>query len=170
MKLIVPSLKYKDSFLNALVEFEKTSEAGFWKFPDETPRTIEAYVERIINHATGIDLPANWVPCTSYWLIDNGRFVGHINIRHRLNDFLTNVAGHIGYAIRPSMRRQGYGTAILKLALPKAAGLGLDRVLLTCDESNPASRKIIERNNGIYKNSFEQKGDLPTKLRFWIEL
>ena len=100
MKLIVPSLKYKDSFLDALMEFEKTKEAGFWKFPDETPRTLESYIERILNHSEGADLPDNWVPCTSYWLIDeNNEFVGHINIRHRLNDFLTNFGGHIGYAI-----------------------------------------------------------------------
>ncbi|MBT5016539.1 GNAT family N-acetyltransferase [Candidatus Peregrinibacteria bacterium] len=171
MKLIVPSLKYKDSFLDALMEFEKTKEAGFWKFPDETPRTLESYIERILNHSEGADLPDNWVPCTSYWLIDeNNEFVGHINIRHRLNDFLTNFGGHIGYAIRPSMRRQGHGTQILKLALPKAAALGLDRILITCDKTNTPSLKIIEKNNGIFENECEQTGDLPTKLRFWIDL
>lgn len=170
MQLLVPSLKYKDSFLDALVEFEQTSEAGFWKFPDETPRTIEAYIERILNHAEGRDLPENWVPSTSYWLIDNDEFIGHVNIRHRLNDYLVNFAGHIGYAIRPSKRRQGYGSIILKLALPKATALGLNRILITCDDSNHASRKIIERNGGIFENQIDQEGSLPKKLRFWIEL
>lgn len=170
MQLLVPSLKYKDSFLDALVEFEKTSEASFWKFPDETPRTIEAYIERILNHSQGHDLPESWVPSTSYWLIDNDEFIGHVNIRHRLNDYILNYAGHIGYAIRPSKRRQGYGTKILALALPKAAALGLNRILITCDDTNLASHKIIKKNGGILENSIEQENDLPKKLRFWIEL
>ncbi len=170
MELVIPSQKHQNTFLDAISEFEDEGDQGFWRFSDYMPDTIEAYIERILNHSKGIDLPPNWVPSTTYWLIDGDEFIGHINIRHELNDFLLNIGGHIGYSIRPSKRRQGYGTKMLGLALPKAKKIGLTRALITCDNNNVPSLKIIERNNGILEGEFEQKGDLPSKMRFWIEL
>jgi predicted acetyltransferase len=52
----------------------------------------------------------------------------------------------------------------LALALVEAKGLGLEQVLLTCDEDNDGSRLTIERNGGVYEDS--RKG----KRRYWIDL
>ena len=129
---------------------------------------VDEYIQRTEDHSKGENLPEYWVPATTYWLVDNGEFVGHVNIRHRLNDHLEKVGGHIGYAVRPSSRNKGYGTKILALALPKAKELGLQKVLVTCDESNVASQKIIEKCKGQFQDKVP--GEDEPKLRYWIEL
>ncbi|MBD3331077.1 GNAT family N-acetyltransferase [Candidatus Peregrinibacteria bacterium] len=75
---------------------------------------------------------------------------------------------HIGYYIRPSARQKGYGTKILELGLIKAKELGLQEVLLTCYESNIASKKIIEKNKGKFQDKVYDEGE--SKLKYWIKL
>jgi predicted acetyltransferase len=75
---------------------------------------------------------------------------------------LFEQGGHIGYDVRPSMRRRGYATAMLREALPIAKSLGIDPALITCRQDNVASRKVIEANGGIFD---DQRGDI---LRFWV--
>lgn len=58
------------------------------------------------------------------------------------------MAGHIGYGVRYSEWNKGYGTLMLKLALEKAKAMGLGKVLITCDDDNAASAKVME-NNGF---------------------
>jgi predicted acetyltransferase len=57
--------------------------------------------------------------------------------------------GHSGFDMRPKVRRQGHATAMLAAALPKARELGLHHVLITCDEDNTGSRRVIEANGGV---------------------
>ena len=83
-------------------------------------------------------------------------------MRHRLTPLLLEVGGHIGYDVRPSARRQGHATAMLRAALPVANGLGIDPALITCDATNTGSRLVIERNGGELED--ERFG----KLRYWV--
>ncbi|HEX7743914.1 MAG TPA: GNAT family N-acetyltransferase [Micromonosporaceae bacterium] len=106
--------------------------------------------------------PPGWVPSTTLWWIDGGEYLGRIAIRHRLTPHLREAGGHIGYDVRPSARRRGHATAILREALPIARDLGLDAVLVTCDVDNVASRRVIERNGGRLE---DERGG---KLRFWV--
>ena len=69
----------------------------------------------------------------------NDEYVGRVSLRHRLNAGLEAWGGHIGYEVRPSVRGRGYGHALLAGMLPHARTLGLERVLLHCDDSNAAS-------------------------------
>ncbi len=87
-----------------------------------------------------------------------------------MTEHLMAVGGHIGYAIRASMRGKGYGNKILELAIPEAKKLGIDRVLVTCDVTNLASRKIIEKNRGILENQVRNPETGIDKLRFWISV
>ena len=110
------------------------------------------------------------MPQTTYWLIDNDEFIGRVSIRHTLTESLLKEGGHIGYDIRPSKRNMGYGKRILELSLPKAKELEIDKVLVTCNETNTGSKKIIEANGGILENSIEMGEGKPAKLRYWILL
>lgn len=96
--------------------------------------------------------------------------VGICNIRHDLNqDFLMNIAGHIGYSIHPAERRKGYATAQLRLALLEAKKLGINRVLVTAADWNTGSQKTILANGGVLENSYYDKVDDELMLHYWIE-
>lgn len=173
MKLVLPDTKYKESFISFLDELVNDRDSRRIHFEDSTEyirKNFEGYVKKELGRAEGKDLPPGYVPSTTYWLIDNDEFIGRVNIRHRLNDYLLRIGGHIGYFIRPSKRKKGYGRKILELALPKAKELGLRKVLVTCDEDNPGSKKIIEENFGIYENKVINEKNGPLKLRYWIKI
>jgi predicted acetyltransferase len=101
------------------------------------------------------------VPATTLWWVDGDEYLGRLTIRHRLTPHLLNVGGHIGYDVRPSARRRGHATAMLAVALPMACELGINPALITCDEDNIASRKVIEANGGVLEDNRDGK------LRFW---
>ncbi|MBI3332436.1 GNAT family N-acetyltransferase [Candidatus Peregrinibacteria bacterium] len=167
MQLMTPSVEYIESYRKALEEFEREGTEGFWTSL-EPPDNPEAFVQYILDLREGKGLREGWVPASIYWLVDGGKFIGHVSIRHRLNKRLREFGGHIGYAIRPSKQQKGYGSSILEMAIPKARELGIGRVLVTCDPDNIASRKIIEKNGG----SLMEQGTADGKpiLRFWIQL
>lgn len=113
--------------------------------------------------------PKNFVPSDTYFAIDeNNKLVGAINIRHQLNDYLLKKGGHIGYGVRPSERRKGYATAMLRLALKKCKNLGINKVLITCDKDNPASARTILANGGVLENEIPDESRITQ--RYWIEL
>ena len=95
------------------------------------------------------------------------KVIGMSNLRTELNDYLLNYGGHIGYSICPSERKQGYGKIILRETLIKAKELGLERVLVTCNEKNRGSEKIILSNNGIFENKMFD--DDAWVKRYWID-
>ena len=111
------------------------------------------------------------VPDSVFFLLDNDRdrLLGAVNIRHYLSDALLKEGGHIGDGIRPSERRRGYGTEIVRLALIECRKLGITRVLMTCDKDNVASAKTIIKNGGVLENEFvNSDGDI--EQRYWIAL
>jgi predicted acetyltransferase len=89
------------------------------------------------------------VPMDSYFIEADAQILGEIYIRHRLSARLEKMGGHIGYKVRPSCRNRGVATAALRLALKKLAGLGVERALVTCNTSNAASARVIEKCGGI---------------------
>ncbi|MFD0519930.1 GNAT family N-acetyltransferase [Paractinoplanes durhamensis] len=107
--------------------------------------------------------PATFVPTTSLWWVDGDEYLGRLGIRHRLAPGrMGERNGHIGYDVRPSARRKGHASAMLGASLPIAATLGLSSVLITCDETNDASRRTIERNGGVLHDKLDEK------LRYWL--
>lgn len=171
IRLVLPSIKYKKSFLAAVQEFKK--ENNLYVLSVDIPisvvtKNFAAYVKRIRNLAKGIGLTKGYVPETVFWLTDGSKFIGRTSIRHKLNKHLRLIGGHIGYEIRPSERKKGYGKKILEMALIKAQKLGINKSLVTCDETNVASRKIIEHCGGVLKDARSQGKGKPRKLLFWI--
>ncbi|MFI5493669.1 GNAT family N-acetyltransferase [Actinoplanes sp. NPDC051859] len=111
---------------------------------------------------------AGWVHCSYWWIAEGDQLLGAVSLRHELNDILLDAGGHIGYGIRPSARRRGLASWALNAVLPYAGKLGLDRVLLTCEVTNEASRRVIERRGGV----LEDVRDTPLGRvrRYWITL
>jgi predicted acetyltransferase len=172
MELVKPSIEYKDSFIEAVKEFQADSERSRFGLIDdlnisEVENNFEEYLEKISNKEKGIGLEEGQVPASSLWLIEDGVVVGIVSLRHKLNEKLLKMGGHIGYGIRPSKRKMGYGAKILELALREAKKLGIDKVLVSCDDDNVGSYKIIEKNGGVLENKIiGDEGKL--KRRYWI--
>lgn len=167
--LAEPSFAYKASFLEALRELHQ-EERYLEHDPDWLADNAHfaALIERLASLRT--NPPPGWVPASELWLISGGEYIGRASIRHQLNDSLRQYGGHIGYEIRPSRRGQGYGRLICRLALEHARALGLDRVLITCDETNIASRRIIEANGGRFEQAIQIESRPIRTLHFWVDL
>jgi predicted acetyltransferase len=118
------------------------------------------------------NIPEGRVPANTYFFlrISDNKIIGMINIRHKLNEFLYNEGGHIGYSIRPTERQKGYATAMLKLGLERCRELNLKKVLITCNKENIASAKVIQNNNGILENEVYSETFSETIQRYWINL
>lgn len=168
-ELVEPSEKYKDSFLSALKEYEAEGKPLDQGITD--PGTdFSAFLQYLKDESQGINMKPGRVPQTVYWIVDKDGYAGKISIRHKLDDNLFKLGGHIGYGIRPSKRKLGYGSKALELVLPKARALGLEKVLITCDSTNIASNKIIEKNGGVFENEVPGEKGTASKLRYWINL
>lgn len=128
------------------------------------------FVQHLREQADRAKIKPGRVPHSYFWLIDGNDYIGRLILRHEVNEHLLQMGGHIDYEMRPSLRGQGYGKLILKYGLDRAKAFGLERVLLTCDEDNLGSQKIIEFHGGMLENSIQVK-DWPAKVcRYWIQL
>lgn len=111
----------------------------------------------------------DYSPQTTFGVFDNEMLVGGFVLRHALKGPLINHGGNIGYLVRPCERNKGYGKILLKLALEKANGIGLEKALVTCRNDNIGSIKVIEANRGKYDNAYYDKSSGKTYRRYWIE-
>ncbi len=174
MQLVLPTSEFKESFIAAVREFQAGALVNITEkqYADlsipELESNFQAYVEKEISFSRGENLPDGYVPCTIFWLVDKGEYIGRVSIRHELSEHLRKIGGHIGYDIRPNKREQGYGSKILELALHKASELGIKKVLVTCDENNLGSKKIIEKNGGVLESREDNPETGVAKLRYWI--
>jgi len=127
------------------------------------------YLAHRADQRAGIDLPEGFVANTFLVADVAGHIVGRTSIRHELNEFLAREGGHIGYAVAPQYRRRGYATEILRQSLVIIRSLGVDRVLVTCDDDNVGSATVIERGGGVFDSLTDNRdGDVP-KRRYWID-
>jgi predicted acetyltransferase len=168
-----PDVRLHASWAAAITEFgaETIHGSGVWHGDgrplDLTEAGCAAFVELLRPYADPTtELPEDRVHSDYWWITDGAgpdeEVVGFLAVRHRLNAWLLEEGGHIGYAIRPSRRRAGHASRALALAVRRAAELGLERVLVTCDHDNVASARTIERNGGV------QEDIRNGKCRYWI--
>lgn len=172
-RLATPDLSLYESWQEAMLEFgdEQVHGSGWWHRPEDQRHDFDrescaAFVEQLLSYADpDTAIGDDMVHCDYYWITDGDpdEVVGFLALRHRLNAFLLEEGGHIGYSVRPMRRKQGHATRALALAVRRAAELGLDRVLVTCDDDNRASSATILANGGVLEDV--RKG----KERYWIE-
>lgn len=173
MELISPTARLRETRLAARDEWGRgVHQPGAGLSPEDDPDTAEgfaAWIARLAREADpAIPPPPGRVHATYWWVTQDDAYLGVISLRHTLNDFLLQAGGHIGYGIRPSARGRGLATAALRSVLPAARELGIDRVLVTCDETNAASARVIGKCGGV----LEDVRDTPLgrTRRYWIGL
>ncbi|WP_298039211.1 GNAT family N-acetyltransferase [uncultured Microbacterium sp.] len=174
VRLIRPTAELFDSWSSAVTEFDGVHIDGSGTTaPVAGDReTLDALIAKAEQMAdTSIPAPEGYVHNDLYWIVDADEVVGFVSFRHELNDWLRRIGGHIGYAVRPTRRRQGYARTGLALALDRARELGLERVMLTCDDDNPGSFRTIEGAGGVLEDKIELPEEGHALLRrYWIAL
>ena len=128
-----------------------------------------SYLAELETWREGVDLSGAMVPSTFLVADVKSEIVGRSSIRHRANEFIAREGGHIGYCVLPHHRRRGYATEILRQSVVIARSLGVDRVLVTCDEDNEASAAVIERCGGVFESIVDSTRGGPPKRRYWID-
>ena len=168
--LVKPDLSYADEIIKYKEESLAESpiingSAGLDRFS-----SIEIWFEELKKRSCEDTVPKGLVPSSTYLGIreKDNYIVGMIDIRHYLNEYLTQVGGHIGYGVRKTERNKGYAKQMLKLALEKCKKLKIKKVLITCDEDNIASEKVILSANAKLEDIRNVDGE--NKKRFWIDL
>jgi len=183
LALVAPDVALHASWLQAAAEFAAAGvfQHGSGLTPDgEEPRvgrvpwrpadlTDPERFERFVDHLRGLADPdgerlAGLVPDTKLWVTREQTYLGAVSLRHELNDFLLNEGGHVGYSVRPSAWGRGIATWTLGATLDLARSMGIERALLTCEDTNPASARVIERCGGVLE---DVRGTL---RRYWIDL
>lgn len=121
--------------------------------------SYEEWLRSVTDNASPDTVNPNWVVTDTFFAIDeNEHIVGIIDFRHTLNDFLKDF-GNSGYSVRPSERRKGYATEMLRQVLIIAKQAGLQEMLLSVERDNEPSIKTIIKNGGKYERSFEFEGE-----------
>jgi predicted acetyltransferase len=166
LRLVRPDVRYKDSYIAAAYEYEAEGHWPLWNIA-KMIRHFDEYVEMLLLKET--DPMPGWSAETVFWSVIGSEYVGRISLRHELIGNLLNYGGHIGYDVRPSMRRRGFGTQQLALCLQEARERGFTRVLITCDDDNLGSIRIIEANGGVLEDKRDNGRPTLTR-RYWITL
>lgn len=175
IKLIDPSYKYIKQYKEAYVLTMEGINKGIISKHDimfENPDEIDV-VKSALDQRDKSKLPSHYVPSYNYFLVDGEKLLGVIHIRVELTEMLFRFGGHIGYGINPKYFRQGYGTLLLKMGLEKAKDfIRDDKVLITCDDDNYGSQKVIEHNHGKLENKVINNinGEEIVTRRYWISL
>ena len=132
--------------------------------------TFEEWLEELDYYKDENRLRKDLSPQTTYLAIENDEIVGFINIRWKAVPKLLDNGGFIGYSIVPSKRGKGYGSEMLRLALKEISKDKFEKVLITCKDFNTASKKVIEKNNGILENTDYSEENGCIYLRYWIDI
>lgn len=167
MKFILPTINNKKDVLDFYLEFENNNETciGYADHND-----YDKWLSQMENRKNNINLPKGYVKENFYLCYERNKLVGVFSLKFELTDYLFNYGGHIGYAVRPSLRNQGFATIILKEGLKIAKQYEFNKLLLVVDDDNLPSIKVVLKNNGIYENSLYDNEEKANVNRYWINL
>jgi predicted acetyltransferase len=169
MKLILPSIEFKDSFL--LMAKDLKRENHWWdEDPSELQKNFSDYLQKLEAARDRLQLGPQEVPYTEYWILEEDIIVGRLKLNHELNEQMKTRGGHIGYGISSIFRKKGLATKALAAALQIAKEMGLKDILLTCDDDNEGSIYVIERNGGLLKDKIIAPGRMVFTRRYSINL
>lgn len=171
--LAKPDLYFFDRYNEMMTEWQASgTQIAPW-FLDRTFENLDSFAEfiRMLDNCERGNLDKKYSSTTSYFVTDeNGGLIGAASLRHYLTAAGFNTWGHIGYGVRPSERRKGCATRMLKMVLEEAKDMKIQRVLLGCHSSNIGSAKVIENCGGVLENIVPDPDDTnETIRRYWID-
>ena len=168
--LVKPDLSYADEIIKYKEESLAESPIINGSAGLDRLSSIEDWLEELNKRSCEDTVPKGLVPSSTYLGVreKDNYIVGMIDIRHYLNEYLTQVGGNIEYSVRKTERNKGYAKQMLKLALEKCKDLKMKKVLVTCDEDNIASEKVILSAEAKFEDIRNINGE--NKKRFWIDL
>ncbi|MDH5673378.1 MAG: GNAT family N-acetyltransferase [Myxococcales bacterium] len=164
MHLVTPAAHRRAAFLELAADYEAAGELRY----ASALQDFDAYVRRLEAGRRGDGLPHGWIPEATFWLASKGALLGCARLRLGLSPQLEYEGGHIGYDVRPSMRRRGHGTTLLRLVLIEARALAIERVRITCDDDNFGSIRVIERNGGVLADMGVSEASGKPLRQYWI--
>lgn len=172
LKLILPNevyfnevKAYRQEFIDAGDSMDGCGPLRRFEVPEDWLREVRLYMDPKT-------VPEGKVQATQFLCVreNDNRIVGMIQVRHYFNEYLEKYAGHIGYSVRLSERRKGYAKWMLKNVLPFCKSLGLDSVMVTCIDTNEASRRTILGTGGVYEYTVHEPKENMDIERYWIKL
>lgn len=172
LMLVEPSEEYFAELAAYRNDFLENSDSMDGCGPLRRFDDMKAYLEDTMRYTREETLPEGMVLATQFLCIrkSDNRLVGMIQVRHYLNDFLRTLGGHIGYSVRPSERRKGYASWMLKNVQPYCKSLGLSEILVCCLDTNEGSRRTILKNGGRFDGTAYRADESKTLERYWITL
>ena len=154
MKLVFPNKDYEAKAKEFIAEFyeydsEIAGSGSLDRYLKES--TYDEWLTKVFSYIDIANIPEGKIPGLTYFFVreEDDRIVGMINIRLALNDFLRNEAGHIGYCIRPTERRKGYGTQLLRAGIAVCRRVDIEDIIVTCDKVNLGSAGVIRNCGGV---------------------
>ncbi len=172
IKLVFPTEKYKTQVEEYLREHYENGEyslngvGGLDRIKD-----FDKWLIKVRNDIREETCGEGKCPATLFLAIrnDDEKLIGMLQIRHYLTERLLKDCGHIGDGVRPSERRKGYATEMIRLALEECKKMNIEKVLMVCHKDNIGSKKSIINNGGILENeALDENGKI--YQRYWINL
>ncbi len=155
------------AFVEMLEEFRAAGEQHVYRGLHEVAwEGYPAFLDLLSRLKAGGYPTPDVAPTDAYFIEDEGRILGEVYIRRRLSPSLARVGGHIGYKVRPSARNRGVATAALRLALTLVREIGIDPALVTCDDGNAASARVIEKCGGVRIENVRRRDGI--ERRYWV--
>lgn len=147
--LVPPDVRYESAFRRLYSDYLSANAAEWCDNAKPALADFASYVRNLEEESQGIGIDAEWSATSHFWLKVGDHLAGTLRIRHCLTPAVRERAGHLGYDIAPSFRRRQLGHEILRLALIETGKFGIADVLAICDETNTASRRILESRGAV---------------------
>jgi len=182
LELQLPTLQHKIAAENFKSEFLEKQEPVIYGSALFDQMEYEQWLTHNTNNRHESTVNIGWVTATTFFAVRKRdlKIVGVIDIRHNLgNEFLTQYGGHMGYSVRPSERKKGYATDILKMGVEYAKSLNIEKLMIACFSDNiPSIKTIIKCGGVLFETKLYTEGQLVSipnseeKLVniYWIDL
>lgn len=168
--LIRPLTPSDESAFFAGMKLWSEKDLGWYTFSWKSGMPYQDMLMILDDELHGRNMAPGRVPHTMLYAFLDGQIIGRVSIRHELNDFLLRRGGHIGYSVAEAYRRKGYATALMQAGMNYCKTLGLAEILVTCDDENMPSWKIIEKFNARLENKIIDEVENKTIRRYWVTL